>query len=81
VIFDFLDQGWRDHALCAQTDPELWFPDTGGRSPQAKAICGLCAVSQQCLETALDNREPYGIWGGLSADERKKLRTRRRRAS
>jgi len=80
-VFEFLDDEWRGFALCAETDPDLWFPDMGGRSPQAKAICAVCAVREPCLAWAVDNREPYGIWGGLSADERKKLRIRRNRAA
>ena len=77
--FGFLDQPWRRDALCAQTDPEMFFPDVGERNPAAKRVCGRCAVREACLAYAMDNREPYGIWGGLSADERKKLRTRLRK--
>lgn len=80
-FFGFMDELWRMDALCAQTDPDLFFPEVGERNPAAKAVCGRCAVREQCLAFAMGNREPYGIWGGLSADERKKLRTRQRRAS
>jgi WhiB family redox-sensing transcriptional regulator len=80
-LLGLLDQFWRMDALCAQTDPDLFFPDVGERNPAAKAVCGRCAVREPCLAFALDNREVYGIWGGLSADERKKLRTRRRKAA
>lgn len=80
-LFGFMDEPWRLEALCAQTDPDLFFPEVGERNPAAKAVCGRCAVREECLAVALDRREPYGIWGGLSADERKKLRTRQRRAS
>jgi WhiB family transcriptional regulator, redox-sensing transcriptional regulator len=78
-LFGFIDEFWRMDALCAQTDPDLFFPEVGERNPAAKAVCGRCAVRQQCLAVALDNREPYGIWGGLSADERKRFRAQRNR--
>ena len=78
-MFEFLDQFWRLDALCAQTDPELFFPAKGERAPAAKAICGRCAVREQCLAFALGTGELYGVWGGLSADERKKFLRRQRR--
>ena len=78
-MFEFLDQFWRMDALCAQVDPELFFPEMGERAPAAKAICGRCVVRVPCLGWALDNREGYGIWGGLSADERKRFRAQRNR--
>jgi WhiB family transcriptional regulator, redox-sensing transcriptional regulator len=80
-FFGFMDEPWRMEALCAQTDPDLFFPEVGERNPAAKAVCRRCVVREQCLAFALDNREPFGIWGGLSADERKKLRTRQRKAA
>ena len=78
-FFGFMDEPWRMEALCAQTDPDLFFPEGGERNPAAKAVCGRCAVREQCLAFALDNREVYGIWGGLSADERKRFRAQRNR--
>jgi len=64
-------------ALCAQTDPELFFPEKGGTAEPAKAICRQCPVQIQCLEWALKNNEQHGIWGGLSASERERLQKRR----
>jgi WhiB family redox-sensing transcriptional regulator len=65
---------WQTDALCAQTDPEAFFPEKGGSTRDAKRICTGCAVRAQCLEYALDNDERFGIWGGLSERERRKLR-------
>jgi WhiB family redox-sensing transcriptional regulator len=65
---------WQTDALCAQTDPEAIFPEKGGSTRDAKRICTGCAVRAQCLEYALDNDERFGIWGGLSERERRKLR-------
>lgn len=64
---------WMDSALCAQTDPELFFPDKGQPSYDAKRVCATCPVRTECLLYALANREEYGIWGGLTARERRAL--------
>ncbi len=65
---------WQTDALCAQTDPEAFFPEKGGSTRDAKKICTTCEVRAQCLEYALTNDERFGIWGGLSERERRKLR-------
>lgn len=62
-----------EDALCAQTDPEVFFPEKGGSTRDAKKICGACMVRSACLEYALENQERFGIWGGLSERERRKL--------
>lgn len=67
---------WQADALCAQTDPEAFFPEKGGSTRDAKRICTSCDVRAQCLEYALENDERFGIWGGLSERERRKLRKR-----
>ncbi|GAA1943468.1 hypothetical protein GCM10009717_07420 [Agromyces allii] len=67
---------WQSDALCAQTDPEAFFPEKGGSTRDAKKICTGCEVRAQCLEYALGNDERFGIWGGLSERERRKLRKR-----
>lgn len=66
--------GWQTQALCAQTDPEAFFPEKGGSTRDAKKVCGSCAVRAQCLEYALKNDERFGIWGGMSERERRRLR-------
>ena len=65
---------WQSDALCAQTDPEAFFPEKGGSTRDAKRICTSCEVRDQCLEYALANDERFGIWGGLSERERRKLK-------
>lgn len=67
---------WQVDSLCAQTDPEAFFPEKGGSTREAKKICTSCEVRAQCLEYALQNDERFGIWGGLSERERRKLRKR-----
>ncbi|MGO1320102.1 MAG: WhiB family transcriptional regulator [Galactobacter sp.] len=68
--------GWQTEALCAQTDPEAFFPEKGGSTRDAKKVCSSCTVRQECLDYALDNDERFGIWGGLSERERRRLRKR-----
>jgi WhiB family redox-sensing transcriptional regulator len=65
---------WQDKALCAQTDPEAFFPEKGGSTREAKRICVSCEVKQECLEYALMQDERFGIWGGLSERERRRLK-------
>jgi len=65
---------WQAEALCAQTDPEAFFPEKGGSTREAKRICEGCEVRSECLDYALANDERFGIWGGLSERERRKLR-------
>jgi len=65
---------WQQHALCAQTDPEAFFPEKGGSTRDAKRVCGVCPVREECLQYAMDNDERFGIWGGLSERERRRLR-------
>lgn len=65
---------WQADALCAQTDPEAFFPEKGGSTREAKRICEQCEVRAECLDYALQNDERFGIWGGLSERERRKLR-------
>jgi len=70
------DQAWQERALCAQTDPEAFFPEKGGSTREAKRICGGCEVRAECLEYALAHDERFGIWGGLSERERRRLKRR-----
>ncbi|GAA1354418.1 WhiB family transcriptional regulator [Falsarthrobacter nasiphocae] len=65
---------WQAQALCAQTDPEAFFPEKGGSTRDAKRVCSGCSVRQECLDYALANDERFGIWGGLSERERRRIR-------
>jgi WhiB family redox-sensing transcriptional regulator len=67
-------QSWQERALCAETDPEAFFPEKGGSTREAKKICTGCEVKAECLEYALANDERFGIWGGLSERERRRLK-------
>ena len=65
---------WQADALCAQTDPEAFFPEKGGSTREAKRICQGCEVRDACLDYALANDERFGIWGGLSERERRRIK-------
>jgi WhiB family redox-sensing transcriptional regulator len=67
---------WQEEALCAQTDPEAFFPEKGGSTREAKRVCGRCEVRGDCLSYALAHDERFGIWGGLSERERRRLKRR-----
>lgn len=73
---DEAELSWQERALCAQTDPEAFFPEKGGSTRDAKKICVSCEVRAECLAYALENDERFGIWGGLSERERRKLKRR-----
>jgi WhiB family redox-sensing transcriptional regulator len=68
------EEQWQERALCAQTDPEAFFPEKGGSTREAKRICQGCEVRDACLEYALAHDERFGIWGGLSERERRRLK-------
>lgn len=67
---------WQERALCAQTDPEAFFPEKGGSTREAKRVCMSCEVRAECLDYALAHDERFGIWGGLSERERRRLKRR-----
>lgn len=62
-----------ERALCAETDPELFFPDGFGKHRRARAVCRLCPAALECIRWAMDHDEPEGIWGGLTGPERRQL--------
>lgn len=68
-----IESQWREAALCREVDPELWYPEVGEMPHAAKQICSNCPVQASCLADALARREPHGVWGGLTANERKAL--------
>ncbi len=68
---------WWDEANCLGVDPDLFFPERGASTREAKAVCRGCVVSDECLEYALQNSEKFGIWGGMSERERRRVRRQR----
>ena len=65
---------WQEDANCKNEDPDLFFPNRGASTKKAKEICYACQVKEYCLEYSIVNAEKFGIWGGLSERERRKIR-------
>lgn len=80
-LADLTGNDWRDQALCAQTDPNAFFPEKGGSNRPAKATCRSCPVRAECLQYALDNDEPFGVWGGMTRQARQQLAKQQRDAA
>jgi WhiB family transcriptional regulator, redox-sensing transcriptional regulator len=71
------DETWWDLANCLGVDPDLFFPERGASTREAKEVCRGCVVRMDCLEYALTNSEKFGIWGGMSERERRRIRRQR----
>jgi WhiB family redox-sensing transcriptional regulator len=69
---------WRGGGLRAGEDPDVFFPSHGDPGTEARRICGICPVRDDCLEYSTEADE-YGVWGGLDQEERRNLRRRKRR--
>jgi WhiB family redox-sensing transcriptional regulator len=71
---------WQFEGSCRSEDPDVFFHPHGERGPSqrnrnatAKAVCSRCPVLQTCREHALQAHEPYGVWGGLTEQEREAI--------
>ena len=76
-LIDRPQQVWKRKANCMGVDPDLFFPERGSSTREAKEVCRGCVVRDECLEYAVTYGEKFGIWGGLSERERRKIRRRR----
>ena len=75
--------GWLDLGACRDEDPDLFFPIASAgpglaQVAAAKAVCGRCTVREACLRFALETHQDSGVWGGMSEEERRTVRRRRR---
>lgn len=78
-------EDWRHRSACHDIEPELFFPIGTSIAAMrqirwAKAVCAACPVDEECLAWALDTGQEFGVWGGLSEDERRSLKRRTSRA-
>lgn len=64
---------WTELAVCAEADPETFFPEKGGSSGAAKRMCRRCPVAAECLDDALAHGDRHGIWGGVTERDRRRL--------
>src|SRR3954465_14924398 len=74
---DAQDRRWQERANCLGVDPDLFFPERGASTKEAKGVCAGCEVRMECLEYALRHGEKFGIWGGMSERERRRIRRQR----
>ncbi|MGH9188858.1 MAG: WhiB family transcriptional regulator [Acidimicrobiales bacterium] len=68
---------WRDESACRGMDANIFFPDSDEDAGPARAVCATCPVRTECLDFALATRQDDGIWGGLTENERRRVRRRR----
>jgi len=71
----------REEALCAQSDPELWFEEKTSLAREAISICSQFPVMEECRQFAIDNEVDYGIWGGMTTAQRRRERRIAKRKS
>jgi WhiB family redox-sensing transcriptional regulator len=77
TLYGRQERSWQLQANCMGVDPDLFFPERGASTREAKEVCRGCIVREDCLEYALANGEKFGIWGGMSERERRRLRRAR----
>ena len=75
------DLEWQDGANCTGANANLFFPERGASTRTAKSICRECKVRGDCLEFAISTGEKFGIWGGMSERERRRVRKERQIAA
>jgi WhiB family redox-sensing transcriptional regulator len=80
---DAPDERWRLRASCRGLDPALFFPEDeeGQGAERAQQVCATCPVREQCLQTALVTKEAYGVWGGTTPRDRRRIVRRSRRTA
>lgn len=81
ALFDPQRPDWQKQGECVGLNPDIFFPAKGDDFKSAKAVCAACAVRAECLEYALATEQRFGVWGGTSERERRKLRAGRKKAS
>ncbi|MCB2223641.1 MAG: WhiB family transcriptional regulator [Actinobacteria bacterium] len=72
-LLDFEDRPWAAFGSCRGADPDLFFPGSEGDPREGLRICSGCPVADECLDWALETRIHYGIWGGMTERQRRRL--------
>jgi WhiB family redox-sensing transcriptional regulator len=86
ILAEVRDLDWMDRGLCAETDPDSFFPEKGGSAKAPKVVCRSCEVRAECLAYALEHSGhgdvgTFGIWGGTSELKRRQMRRQERSAA
>ena len=71
------DLDWQLDGLCTQTDPDLFFPVNAAQQKAATKICAECPVRILCANFAIQTNQEFGVWGGLTEEDRKQLRSKK----
>ena len=74
IVIETAELAWMDQGRCAEVGNDEWFPEKGGSTREAKAICAQCEVKAECLAYALETDQAHGIWGGLTVHQRRRLK-------
>lgn len=72
-----IEEHWVEQAACANIGGDMFFPDQGGNTSRPLSVCNRCPVIAECLTYALENDEQHGVWGGTTANDRRRIRSRR----
>jgi WhiB family transcriptional regulator, redox-sensing transcriptional regulator len=67
---------WQERAACFGIDPDVFFPISEEEAGPALTYCRICRIREECLAWALKNGERYGVWGGLTEQQRRRLQRR-----
>lgn len=70
------ENDWMKRANCLGVDPDLFFPEKGGATTEAKQVCETCEVKTECLDYGLQYSMGHGVWGGASDRERRRIKRR-----
>lgn len=81
VRFRFRRADWIDDAACRDTPTSVFYPERGEELDAARAVCADCPVKADCLDHAVALNEKFGVWGGTSERQRRRIRSTRRSAS
>jgi len=74
-----LGEEWQERGACRGIRVEFFFPPVDQEADEAKAVCSMCSVQDACLEFAISAGERFGVWGGLTPQERQALVSQRKR--
>jgi len=67
------EQPWSALAACRGFDSAIFFPGQDGNADPALEVCDSCSVKDDCLEYAMETRQRYGVWGGTTERQRRRI--------
>jgi len=73
MLLDLDERPWASYAACRIEDPDLFFPGPEGTTDAAVRICGGCPVLDECRDWALGTKVKYGVWGGMTERDRRRV--------